>query len=315
VIALTTYLGERDRHGGHFVADALIDLYERHGVEQSVLLRGIAGFGAGHRLHTTRMLTLSEDLPIVSMAVDERRRLMALLPELRAIAFDGLVTIESAAAAAPPEGKLTVWLGRHRRPTHVEVVDALRARGIAGATVLLGVDGTTRGARRRARLFGGNADVPKLVVAVGEGAALAAVATELPDDTVTTLETVTVLKHDGERLADPPPVPVGRERLLRKLTLYTSEQGPYLDVIGGLREGGAPGVTALRGIWGYHGDHEPHGDRLLALARRVPVVVAMVDEADRAKRLFDEVFDPLTVRGGLVTSEWVPVAERATFHL
>ena len=129
MIALTTYLGERDRHGGRFVADALIDLYERHGIEQSVLLRGIAGFGGKQRLRTTRMLTLSDDLPIVSMAVDERARLEALLPELRAIAFDGLVTIESAAADSPPEAKLTVWLGRHRRPTHVEIVDALRARG------------------------------------------------------------------------------------------------------------------------------------------------------------------------------------------
>jgi PII-like signaling protein len=88
-----------------------------------------------------------------------------------------------------------------------------------------------------------------------------------------------------------------------------------MELIRGLRSGGAPGVTALRGIWGYHGDHEPHGDRLLALARRVPVVVAMVDDADRASRLFDEVFDPLTAEAGLVTSEWVPVAERATLEV
>jgi PII-like signaling protein len=315
VIALTTYFGERDRAGGRFVADALIDLYERHGIEQSVLLRGIAGFGSKQRLRTTRLLTLSDDLPIVSMAVDRRERLEALLPELRSIAFDGLVTLENASAALPAEAKLTVWLGRHRRPTHAELVDALRQRGIAGATVLLGVDGTAGGERRRARLFGANADVPKLVVAVGPGAELKAVADDLPDDAVATFETVTVLKRDGERLADPPPVPDGRGPLLRKLTLYDSEQGPYLELIRRLRAAGAPGVTALRGIWGYHGDHEPHGDRLLALARRVPVVVTMVDEADRAKRLFQEVFDPLTALHGLVTSEWVPVAERANFQV
>ena len=157
--------------------------------------------------------------------------------------------------------------------------------------------------------------MPKLVVAVGDGAALRAFLAGLPGDAVATLETVTVLKRDGERLADPPPVPDGRAGLLRKLTLYGSEQGPYMELIRRLRAAGAPGATALRGIWGYHGDHEPHGDRLLALARRVPVVVSMVDEADRAKQLFDEVFDPLTGRGGLVTSEWVPVAERATFQV
>jgi hypothetical protein len=41
----------------------------------------------------------------------------------------------------------------------------------------------------------------------------------------------------------------------------------------------------------------------------------MVDEAMQAARLFDSVFDPLTAEGGLVTSEWVPVAERATFQV
>ena len=74
-LKLTTYFGERDRTEHHLVADELLDLYERHEIQASVLLRGIEGFGAKHRLRTDRLLTLSEDLPVVSVAeggIDDR---------------------------------------------------------------------------------------------------------------------------------------------------------------------------------------------------------------------------------------------------
>lgn len=61
-----------------------------------------------------------------------------------------------------------------------------------------------------------------------------------------------------------------------------------------LLEAGAVGATALGGIWGYHGDHDPHGDRLLALRRRVPVLTVVVDTPARIRRWFrivDEVTD------------------------
>ena len=52
--------------------DLLVDLYERHGLAAAILVRGTEGFGIKHRLHTQRMLTLSEDLPLVSIALDAR---------------------------------------------------------------------------------------------------------------------------------------------------------------------------------------------------------------------------------------------------
>ena len=52
----------------------LVDLYEHHGVKAAVLLRAVEGFGIKHQLHTQRILTLSEDLPLVSVAVDNRER-------------------------------------------------------------------------------------------------------------------------------------------------------------------------------------------------------------------------------------------------
>jgi PII-like signaling protein len=67
----------------------------------------------------------------------------------------------------------------------------------------------------------------------------------------------------------------------------------------------ASGATVLRGIWGYHGDHKPHGDKLIQLARQVPVVTIVVDSPERIAASFD-IIDTLTERHGLVTSELVP---------
>lgn len=69
-----------------------------------------------------------------------------------------------------------------------------------------------------------------------------------------------------------------------------------------LRESGA---TTLRGVWGFHGDHAPHGDRLFQLRRNVPVVTIVVDDPDRIARSF-EIVDEITRERGLVTSEMVP---------
>jgi PII-like signaling protein len=65
------------------------------------------------------------------------------------------------------------------------------------------------------------------------------------------------------------------------------------------------GATSLRGVWGYHGDHEPHGDSFWQLRRRVPVLTVTVDTPDRTREWF-AIIDELTDQTGLVTSEMVP---------
>ena len=67
-VKLTSYFGERHRSAGRFAADALLDLYGKHEVAASILLRGTEGFGARQRLRTDRSLTLSEDLPLIAVA-------------------------------------------------------------------------------------------------------------------------------------------------------------------------------------------------------------------------------------------------------
>jgi PII-like signaling protein len=69
--------------------------------------------------------------------------------------------------------------------------------------------------------------------------------------------------------------------------------------------GAATGATVLRGIWGYHGDHKPHGDKMIQLTRQVPVTTIVVDSPERIAASFD-IIDDLTDRHGLVTSELVP---------
>jgi PII-like signaling protein len=326
-LKLTSYFGERDRAGEVFLADALIDCYGRHELAASLVMRGVEGFGAKHQLRTDRLLTLSEDMPLVSVAVDRQERIEAVLPEVVALSGDGLITLERArmptahALERARSTKLTVYVGRGQRvgrcPAHVAIVDLLHRHGVAGATVLLGVDGTVRGSRRRATFFGANARVPLMIISVGDGEPMQDALIELRavlDDPLLTLERVRVCKLDGRRLAEPQPVPETDPSGLgvwQKLMVYCSEQSRhdgkplYQEIVHRLRSEGAMGATALRGIWGYHGDHRPHGDTFMQLQRRVPVVTVVVDTPPAIRRWF-EIIDECTDQTGLVTSELVP---------
>jgi PII-like signaling protein len=337
-LKLTAYFGERDRASNRFLADALIDVYERHGLVVSAVFRGVEGFGVKHRRQTSRLLTLSEDLPIVSVAVDTRDRVQRALEDVRAVFRHGLITLERArmltdAAPAPlafpelPEAtKLTVFVGRQERvggrPAHVAVVELLHRHGLAGATVLLGVDGTAHGVRQRARFFSANTGVPMMIISVGDGPRIGAAASELGAilaRPLMTFERVRVCKRDGLLLARPALLPgtdASGLAIWHKLMVFAGEQSRhrgqplYQSLVRRLRSEGAAGATVLRGVWGYHGAHEPHGDRLWSLRRGVPVVIVLIDSAANIHRWF-EIVDELTDETGLVTSEIVP-ALRAT---
>jgi PII-like signaling protein len=93
--------------------------------------------------------------------------------------------------------------------------------------------------------------------------------------------------------------------------VYTSEQASHdgrplhVELVRRLRRHTASGATVLRGVWGFHGDHAPHGDKLLQIRRHVPVVTVVVDTSQRIAESF-AVIDTLTSERGLVTSEMVP---------
>jgi PII-like signaling protein len=100
------YVGETDRWHEKPLYQAIVEhLRERH-IAGATVLRGIEGFGARSRLHTTRILRLSEDLPVLIEAVDSEDKIRAILPELDAMVGDGLITLEQievhAYRATPP---------------------------------------------------------------------------------------------------------------------------------------------------------------------------------------------------------------------
>jgi PII-like signaling protein len=337
-LKLTIYYGERDRVGGRFLADALAGVFARHELQTSLVVRGVEGFGAKHHLRTDRLLSLSEDLPLVSVAVDTRARVQRALAEVNELKFDGLVTLERACMVTeliepldpvydPEEAvKVTVYVGRHQRIddklAYESVIDLLKQGGVAGGTVLLGVDGTRHGVRHRARFFAANRHVPLMVVAIGESRRIEDLLPELGRQLrrpLLTLERVQICKRDGRRLAEPDHLPdtdASGLGVWQKLMIYAGEQARtggrplHHQVIRALRKAGSAGATSLRGIWGFHGDHAPHGDSFWQLRRRVPVVTVIVDTPARTRRWF-EVIDELTGETGLVTSEMVP-AFRAT---
>jgi PII-like signaling protein len=340
-LKLTTYFGERDRTPQRLLSDELFDLYERHGIRAGALFRGAEGFGRLHHVHTDRLLSLSEDLPVVSLALDTRARIESLLEHVLQIKRRGLVTLERARLLAPDDlalerddrstqaRKLTVYIGRSERignrPAFVAVCELLHRRGVAGASVLLGVDGLRDGRRMRARLLSRNANVPIAIIAVGTGERIAAVVPELGrmlDRPLLTLERVRICKRDGELLQAPHEL-AGSDRqgraLWQKLTVYSSHDATHagrslhLEIVRRLRAGGAAGASCLNGVWGFHGDHAPHGDRLLQVRRHVPVLTIAIDSPERTARSF-ELIDELTREHGLVTSEVVPAMEALSAH-
>jgi PII-like signaling protein len=340
-VKLTSYFGERQWTGGRFAADALLDLYGRHEAAVSILLRGAEGFGASRHPRTDASLTLSEDLPLTAIAVDSRSRIEPLAGETARITGTGLVTLERARllsgdieagdveAAAPREDvneetKLTIYLGRQERvyrvPAFMAVCDLLHRRGIAGATALLGVDGTAHGTRERASFFSRNTGTPMMIIAVGSGTSIGRVLPELGAllrRPLLTLERVRICKRDGKLLCAPAAAGGTDETgmsLWHKLMVYTSEaalhdgQPLHRAIVRRLRAAGISGATTTRGVWGFHGDHAPHGDRLLQLGRHVPTVTVVIDTPVRIAAAF-AVIDELTAEQGLVTSERVPAMQ------
>jgi PII-like signaling protein len=76
-----------------------------------------------------------------------------------------------------------------------------------------------------------------------------------------------------------------------------------------LRSAGISGATTQRGVWGFHGVHPPHGDRLLQLGRHVPAVTIVVDSAERIATAFS-LIDELIGDRGLITVEDIPAVAR-----
>ena len=93
---LRVFIGESDKFEGRPLYEVIVLEARQRGMAGATVLRGLMGFGAHSRLHTAKILRLSEDLPIVVEIVDKPERIEAFLPRLDEIIDEGLVTVERA---------------------------------------------------------------------------------------------------------------------------------------------------------------------------------------------------------------------------
>jgi uncharacterized protein len=91
---LRIFIGESDKHGRKPLYQAIVEMLREEGLAGATVLRGIEGFGATSRLHTARILRLSEDLPIVIEVADTAERIEAVMPKIDEMVSEGLVTLE-----------------------------------------------------------------------------------------------------------------------------------------------------------------------------------------------------------------------------
>ena len=97
---LRIFIGESDRWHGKPLYEAIVERARAEGLAGATVFRGLEGFGAHSRLHTTRLLRLSEDLPVLIELVDEAAKIEAFLPGLDEMVAEGMVTLEKVRVIA-----------------------------------------------------------------------------------------------------------------------------------------------------------------------------------------------------------------------
>lgn len=97
---LRIFIGESDRVGHRPLYEVIVEEARKRGMAGATVLRGVLGFGADSRIHTAKILRLSEDLPIIVEIVDKPERIAAFLPDLDKMIQEGLVTLEKVRVIA-----------------------------------------------------------------------------------------------------------------------------------------------------------------------------------------------------------------------
>jgi PII-like signaling protein len=168
---VSIYVGEDHQYHGHSVYAAILDFLFYHGISGASVVRGVAGFGADHHLHTTRIEVLTADLPMKIEFIESPEKVEEVLPKLHELAGTGLIEIQDTLVVKPAEvskkkaaqetlpsikreGKaklMRIYIGENDKwrdkPLHTALIESMRANDIAGVTVYQGILGY--GANRR----------------------------------------------------------------------------------------------------------------------------------------------------------------------
>ena len=93
---LRIFVGESDRWDGRPLYEAIVLEARKRGLAGATVIKGFMGYGAHSRIHTAKLLELSQDLPIIVEIVDAVEKIEAVMPDLEKMVGDGLITIERA---------------------------------------------------------------------------------------------------------------------------------------------------------------------------------------------------------------------------
>jgi PII-like signaling protein len=166
-VKVSIYVSDGATRHGAPVYSAILDFLFYRGVSGATALKGLAGFGHEHQMHSSAGVEISDRLPIKIEFIESREKVDELLPKLQEMAGSGLIEMQETAVVKPPErpkpravampehlkieGKarmMRILVGDEERwrdkPLHEALVEAMRANDIAGVTVYRGVAGYNR---------------------------------------------------------------------------------------------------------------------------------------------------------------------------
>jgi len=169
-LKVSIYVSEGTTHHGASTYSSILDFLLYRGVSGATVMKGIAGFGADHHMHSSSIVEISDHLPVKIEFVETREKVDELLGKLEELVGSGMIEIQETMVAKPAqtskaksvalpehlkmEGKaklMRIYVGEsdrwHGKPLHEALVEAMRAHDIAGVTVYRGILGY--GAHRR----------------------------------------------------------------------------------------------------------------------------------------------------------------------
>jgi PII-like signaling protein len=169
-LKVSIYLSEGMTHHGMPIYSSILDFLFYRGVAGATVLKGVAGFGADHHLHTASTVEISDHLPLKIEFIESREKVNELLGKLEEMCGTGMIEVQETTIAKPAqsskpktaalpahlkiEGKakmMRIYIGEadkwKDKPLHLALVEAMRANDIAGVTVYRGILGY--GAHRR----------------------------------------------------------------------------------------------------------------------------------------------------------------------
>lgn len=169
-VKVSIYLSEGSTHHGVSVYSSILDFLFFRGISGATVLKGVAGFGADHHIHSSNFVEISDHLPIKIEFIETREKVEELLGKLEEMVGSGMIELQETTVAKPAqvskpkrapvpehvriEGKakmMRIYIGESDRwqdkPLHEGLVRAMRANDLAGVTVYRGILGY--GAHRR----------------------------------------------------------------------------------------------------------------------------------------------------------------------